>query len=73
MAVHGGFLEIADNHVRVLADTAEKAEEIDIPRAKHALQRAMEEDQNPAEGVDPAAALAAIARAQARIDTADKK
>ena len=73
MAVHGGFLEVADDHVRVLADNAERAEEIDIPRAKHALQRALEDGINPALGVDPAAALEAMLRAQARIDTADKK
>jgi F-type H+-transporting ATPase subunit epsilon len=73
LAVHGGFLEIADDHVRVLADTAEHAEEIDIPRAKNALRRALEEDNNPALGVDPAAALYAMARAQARLEAAEKK
>jgi F-type H+-transporting ATPase subunit epsilon len=73
MAVHGGFLEVAEDHVRVLADTAERAEEIDIIRARNALQRAQEEGMNPALGVDPGAALAAMARAQARLDTADKK
>jgi F-type H+-transporting ATPase subunit epsilon len=73
MAVHGGFVEVADNHVRVLADIAERAEEIDIQRAENALQRATEEGINPALGVDPAVALAAAARAQARLDTANKK
>ena len=73
MAVHGGFLEVADDQVRVLADTAERAEEIDIPRARTALQRAMEDGENPAVGVDPAQALAAAARAQARLETAEKK
>src|ERR1043165_2384706 len=52
MAVHGGFLEVADDHVRVLADTAERAEEIDIPRAQRALQRSLDEGNNPAVGVD---------------------
>ena len=73
MAVHGGFLEVADNHVRVLADNAEHAHEIDVPRARHALQRSLEDGINPALGVDPAAALEAMARAQARLDTAEKK
>jgi F-type H+-transporting ATPase subunit epsilon len=73
MAVHQGFVEVADDHVRVLADTAERAEEIDISRAKNALQRAVETGINPALGVDPAVALAAAARAQARIDTAEKR
>jgi F-type H+-transporting ATPase subunit epsilon len=73
MAVHNGFIEVADDHVRVLADTAERAEEIDIPRAKNALQRALEEGMNPALGVDPAAALEAMERAQARLDTTDQE
>jgi len=59
--------------VRVLAETAERAEEIDIQRAEAAHRRAMEESVNPALGVDPGAALAALARAQARIDTAALK
>jgi F-type H+-transporting ATPase subunit epsilon len=73
MAVHGGFLEVADDQVRVLADTAERAEEIDIPRAQTALRRAVEEGINPATGMDPASALAAAQRAQARLETAEKK
>ena len=73
LAIHGGFVEIDDDHVRVLADTAERAEEIDIQRAKAALQRSQEEGMNPALGVDPGAALAAMTRAQARIDAAEKK
>jgi F-type H+-transporting ATPase subunit epsilon len=73
MAVHGGFLEVADDHVRVLADTAERAEEIDIPRAQRALQRSLDEGNNPAVGVDPASALFAINRAQARLEAAEKK
>ena len=73
LAVHGGFLEVADDCVRVLADKAEHAEEIDIPRAKNALRRALEEGNNPALGVDPGAALCDMQRAQARLDAAEKK
>ena len=40
LSTHGGFVEVLDDHVRVLADCAERAEEIDIQRAKAALQRA---------------------------------
>ncbi|HXK02939.1 MAG TPA: ATP synthase F1 subunit epsilon [Verrucomicrobiae bacterium] len=72
LAVHQGFLEVAAGHVRVLANTAEPKEEIDVPRARHARQRSLEECVNPALGVDPAVALAALARAQARIDTAER-
>ena len=73
MAIHGGFVEIRDDHVRVLADVAERAEEIDVERARKGLERAQEQLVNPALGVDPAAALAAIERAQARLEAAAHK
>jgi F-type H+-transporting ATPase subunit epsilon len=73
LAVHAGFLEILDDHVRVLANTAEPKEEIDIQRARIALQRAEAESMNPALGVDPAAALEAMMRAQARLETVEKQ
>ena len=71
VAVHSGFLEVADDHVRVLANIAEPKEDIDVERARRAYQRSLEESINPALGVDPAVALAALARAQARIQTAE--
>jgi len=73
LAIHFGFLEIMDDHVRVLANTAEPREEIDIERARQALQRAQEASINPALGVDPAAALEAMYRAQARLGTAERQ
>ena len=73
MSVHGGFLEVLPDHVRVLAEVAEKAEEIDVERARRALQRAQEQMINPALGVDPAEALAAILRAESRIEVAEKR
>jgi F-type H+-transporting ATPase subunit epsilon len=72
LSIHGGFVEVLDDHVRVLADCAERAEEIDVNRARSALQRAQEEGLNPALGVDPGAALEAMARAQARITAAEQ-
>jgi F-type H+-transporting ATPase subunit epsilon len=41
LAVFGGFLEIADDHIRILADAAERAEEIDVDRAEVARERAV--------------------------------
>ncbi len=72
-AIHGGFLEIRDDHVRVLANVAEPREEIDIQRARRAFQRAQEAAINPSLGVDPAVALGALQRAQARIATAERQ
>ncbi len=39
-AVGGGFVEVIDNVVTVMADTAERAEEIDLALAEEALERA---------------------------------
>jgi F-type H+-transporting ATPase subunit epsilon len=69
LAVAGGFLEVLPGHVRVLADVAERAEDIDAARARAALQRALEQTG----GNDPAAALAAMERAQARIAATERK
>ena len=41
-AVGGGFLQVADNRVIVLADTAEAAGDIDVERARAAFQQAQE-------------------------------
>jgi F-type H+-transporting ATPase subunit epsilon len=41
-AVHGGFLHVLPEDVIVLADVAERVEEIDIERAEQARQRALE-------------------------------
>jgi len=73
VSVHSGFLEVLDDHVRVLADAAERAEEIDVERAKTALRRAREQVLNPSAEADNAAALAALDRAQARLEVAEHK
>lgn len=72
VAIHGGFVEVLDNHVRVLADIAEPGVEIDVARAERALKRTTEELENLGEAADPAAALAAVLRAEARIEAARK-
>lgn len=72
MAINGGFMEIQPEKVRVLADTAEKAEEIDVKRAEEALKRAQELLTNPSLGVDVARALYAMKRAEARLEAARK-
>ena len=40
MVVSGGFLEVLPDKVVILADTAERAEEIDVARAEEAMKRA---------------------------------
>ena len=73
LSVHGGILEVLDDHVRVLADAAERAEEIDVERARSALQRSREQVMNPPPGTDSAEALAAFERAQARVAAFEQK
>jgi len=67
-SVHGGFVEVLPDKVRVLAETVEKAEEIDVQRAQTALKRAQEQLSSPHVEVDPALALSAMFRAQARLE-----
>jgi len=73
LAVHGGYLEVLNDRVRVLAAGAERAEEIDVERAKADLKRAQELVFNPSVAVDPAESLSALARAQARLDAVAQK
>jgi F-type H+-transporting ATPase subunit epsilon len=72
LSISGGFVEVHEDHVRVLADLAEKAEEIDVERARRDLERAQQQLITPAVGVDPAEALEALKRAEARLAAADK-
>ncbi len=46
-AVHAGFVHVADNTVTILAGVAELGEEIDVERARAALQRAEQEGASP--------------------------
>ena len=39
LAIHGGFVEVLPDHVRVLANLAERAEEINLDKASAALER----------------------------------
>jgi len=73
LSIQGGFVEVLPENVRVLANNAERAEEIDIERVRTEYKKAEEEVLNPALGVDPAIALDALAWAQARIDAAAQK
>jgi F-type H+-transporting ATPase subunit epsilon len=73
LAMQGGFVEVLPEQVRILANIAEKAEEIDIQKARQALTKAEQDLGNPALGVDPARALEEVAMAQARVSAAEQK
>jgi F-type H+-transporting ATPase subunit epsilon len=71
VAVSGGFAEVGPDHVTVLADSAERSEEIDVARARAARERAEGRLAGRRdEEVDYPRALAALARAQARLQAA---
>ncbi len=67
MAITGGFLEVMANKVVVLADAAERAEEIDEARAQTAMRRAEERLEHRTADMDLERALASMRRAQARL------
>ncbi|MBI2832229.1 MAG: F0F1 ATP synthase subunit epsilon [Chloroflexi bacterium] len=73
LAVSGGFLEVRPDRVIVLADTAERAEEIDRERAEEAKKRAEERMAHPLPGIDMARAEAALHRSIARLKVAEKR
>jgi F-type H+-transporting ATPase subunit epsilon len=71
-AVIGGFVEVLPDHVTVLADAAERAEEIDVDEARAALDAAKTAaaSMTDASESELAAAQQAIAAAQARLEAA---
>jgi len=73
VALSGGFLEIRDDKVVVLADTAERSDEIDAARAEEARQHAQDAIHEHGGEVDVAAAFAALSRAQARLRVVERR
>ncbi|HEY6308579.1 MAG TPA: F0F1 ATP synthase subunit epsilon [Candidatus Angelobacter sp.] len=71
LAVAWGFAEVLPEKVTILAETAEKAEEIDVSRAQSAKQRA-EEELRKAGPTGNAEAQAALERATTRLEVAGK-
>lgn len=72
IAIGGGFLEVSNNHVIVLARSAERATEIDVARALQARERAIKRLQERKKGTDTERARAAIERAEARLRVAER-
>ena len=70
--VSGGFAEVADNKVTILAEAAELADEIDVDRAQQAYERAKARLETPHPETDIARAQFAMRRALGRISTAGR-
>lgn len=71
--VSGGFLEVRPDKVVVLADTAERAEEIDVARAEEARRRAQERLRERPRDLDAARAELALRRSLVRLRLAEKR
>jgi F-type H+-transporting ATPase subunit epsilon len=72
-AVLGGFMEVLANKVIVMADTAERADEIDVARAEAARERAEKRYQERPEDLDVARLQAALRRSRVRLRVARRR
>ena len=72
-AVHGGFMEVLANKVIVMADTAERADEIDVARAEAARERAERRYRERPEDLDLARLQAALRRSSVRLKVAQRR
>lgn len=73
IAVSGGFLEVRPDKVTILAQSAEKAEDIDVARAKAAKERAERRLQSKEDDIDFKRAELALKRAINRLNVANMK
>jgi F-type H+-transporting ATPase subunit epsilon len=72
LAIDGGFVEVFENHVRVLADHAEFGRDIQAESARRQLDEALDAMKNAHQQPESDAALAAVKKAQARVDAAER-
>lgn len=73
LAITGGFLEVRNNVVTVLADAAEKVDEIDLARAEEAMKRAQERMKTAGADMDLEQASRAFRRASVRVQVVRRR
>ena len=73
LVVFGGFMEVTPDKVTILADSAERVEEIDFSRAEAARDRAEEAIRNRGEGVEIQEAMSALRRANLRLGIGQRR
>lgn len=72
LAITWGFAEVLPDKVTILADAAERAEDIDVKRAQEAKAKAEEALRNPSQEMDYDAVNYALRRAEVRLEVAGK-
>ncbi|WP_184404691.1 F0F1 ATP synthase subunit epsilon [Geomicrobium halophilum] len=72
IAVSGGFMEVRPDKVTILAEAAERPNEIDVERAREAKKRAEERLDKNDEEIDKKRAKNALMRAEIRLKVADR-
>jgi len=73
LAITGGFVEVRPDRIIILADAAERVEEIDVARAEEAKRRAEERLKAPTSEVDLLRAEAALRRSLMRLDVVARR
>jgi F-type H+-transporting ATPase subunit epsilon len=72
LVISGGFMEVRPDQIIVLADAAERIEEIDVARAEEARRRAEESLEHPTPDIDLEKSEAALRRSLVRLKAVDK-
>ena len=72
IVIDGGFVEVFGDSVRVLADSAERADQVDVNRARQDLEAAQSALREAHSSEESDAALERMQRAQARIDITER-
>ena len=72
LAIDGGFVEVLGDHVRVLAEHAEYARDIQVDAARRQLEEASAKQKNVRDTEESEALLRTVQKAQARVDAAEK-
>ena len=73
IAVAGGVMQVQPTKVTVLADAAERAEEIDEARARQAIERAKQHMSDARDRADQIQLQAALERANVRLRVAERR
>jgi F-type H+-transporting ATPase subunit epsilon len=71
-AVHGGFAEVFEDRIRILADLVEPADKIDRAAAQAELEKAMRGMRTPGVYAGVAAAERSLLMSRARLQAADR-